>query len=342
MPTHDIIVIGGSAGAFGGLKRILQGLPPGFSAAIFVVIHTAADSAGILPALLSKAGPLPAFAAVDGAPIRLGAVYVAPPDHHLLVQPEKMRVTRGPRENRFRPAVDPLFRTAAASYGPRVIGVLLSGGQDDGVIGLSHITRHGGVTIVQDPAEAEISSMPESAIQQIDIDHVLRVDDMPAVISGLVRQPIAEDVVTANGRPRRDPAEAGTDALDSHELPGPPSPFTCPDCGGVLWELREGELVRFQCHVGHAFSGDGLAHAQSDGLDAALWTALRALEESSALRRRMAVHARERGMNVIADSYEAHAMESEMRAKAVRRILITNTAGDQREVGSRVASASED
>jgi two-component system chemotaxis response regulator CheB len=223
-----------------------------------------------------------------------------------------------------------------------VIGVLLSGGQDDGVIGLSHIKRHGGVTIVQDPTEAEISSMPEAAIQQIDIDHVLRVDDMAAVISGLVRKPIAEDVVTANGKPRRDPAEAGTDALDSHELSGPPSPFTCPDCGGALWELREGELVRFQCHVGHAFSGDGLVHAQSDGLDVALWSALRALEESSALRRRMAAHARNHGMNVIADSYEAHAQVSEMRAEAVRRILTTDTAGDYTEGRSKVASATED
>jgi two-component system chemotaxis response regulator CheB len=324
LPTHDIIVIGGSAGALAGLKGVLRGLPSGFPAAIFVVIHTAADNAGTLPVVLNKVGSLRACMAIDDAPIQSGTIYVAPPDHHLLVKPGKMQVTRGPRENRFRPAVDPLFRTAAAAYGRRVIGVILSGGQDDGVIGLSHIKRQGGVTIVQDPGEAEVTSMPESAIQQIEIDHVLRVDDIAAVITGLVRKPIAEDVVTANGKSPRDPAERGTDALDTHDLPGPPSPFTCPDCGGALWELREGQLVRYQCHVGHAFSGDGLVLAQSDGLEAALWTALRALEESSALRRRMAAHARERKMTLIADAYEAHAQESEMRAKAVRRILVSD------------------
>jgi two-component system chemotaxis response regulator CheB len=340
LPTHDIIVIGGSAGALAGLKRILRGLPSGFPAAIFVVIHTAADNAGTLPAILNKVGSLRACMAIDDAPIESGTIYVAPPDHHLLVKPGKMQVTRGPRENRFRPAVDPLFRTAAAAYGPRVIGVILSGGQDDGVMGLSHIKRQGGVTIVQDPGEAEVASMPESAIQQIEIDHVLHADDIVAVISGLVRKPIAEDVVTANGKSPRDPAEQGTDALDTHNLPGPPSPFTCPDCGGALWELRDGQMVRYQCHVGHAFSGDALVLAQSDGLEGALWTALRALEESSTLHRRMAAHARERGMTLIADAYEAHAHESEIRAKAVRRILVSDAADV--EARSKSGSARED
>jgi two-component system, chemotaxis family, protein-glutamate methylesterase/glutaminase len=341
VPTHDIIVIGGSAGALAALKTIVRSLPSAFPAAIFVVVHTPADSGSILPVVLGKSGPLPAYTAIDDAPIRLGTICVAPPDHHLLVKPERMQVARGPRENRFRPAIDPLFRTAAASYGARVIGVLLSGGQDDGVAGLAHIKRRGGVTIVQDPSDAETPSMPENAIKQVQIDHVLRAEDMAAVIAGLVRKPITEEVVTAN-RNRRDAAEEGTDALDSHILPGPPSPFTCPECGGSLWELREGELVRFQCHVGHAYSGESLVLAQSDGLEAALWTALRALEESSALRRRMAAHARERGMTAIADAYEDHAEESETRADSVRRILVTNDVADRSEVRVKAASVSEE
>jgi two-component system chemotaxis response regulator CheB len=239
-----------------------------------------------------------------------------------------MRVTRGPRENRFRPAVDPLFRTAAAAYGSRVVGVILSGGQDDGALGLSQIKGHGGTVIAQDPEDADAPSMPESAIRHVAIDHVLRADDMAAVISGLVRMPAGEETMTADHDAPRDRAEEGTDALDSNLLPGPPSPFTCPECGGSLWELRDGKIVRFQCHVGHAYNGDSLVAAQSEGLEGALWTALRALEESSSLRRRMAVHARERGMSAIADAYEVQALESEARAGVIRRGLVTDATAD--------------
>jgi two-component system chemotaxis response regulator CheB len=320
---RDIVVIGGSAGALGVLRTLVSGLPPGFPGAIFVVLHTSPDNPGVLPVVLSKVGPLPAQNAEDGSPIRPGRIYVAPPDHHLLVYPGRVRVTRGPRESRFRPAVDPLFRTAAAAYGSRVIGVILSGGQDDGVLGLTHIKRRGGIAIVQEPAEADAPSMPMSAIRQVEIDHVLRAEDMAAIVGGLVRAPIEEERVTASDEPPPDPAEEGVQGLRGRS-PGPPSPFTCPECGGALWELRDGELVRFSCHVGHAFSADSLVAAQVDGLETALWTALRALEENAALRRRMAEHARGRGMIAIAESYEQHAIESEARADVVRRALVVD------------------
>jgi two-component system chemotaxis response regulator CheB len=326
-----VIVIGGSAGALPVVQRILRRLPTGFPAAIFVVIHTGPSSPGVLPGILAKAGALPASYATDGAPVRPGVVLVAPPDHHLLVKQGHVRVTRGPRENRFRPAVDPLFRTAAKAYGDGVIGIILSGGQDDGVLGLSDIKKSGGTTIAQDPCEAEVSSMPESAIKHIEIDHVLGAEDIAAVLSGLVAHGASEASMIPNGDPR-DPAEEGMDALDSGSLPGPPSPFTCPDCGGTLWELRDGAVVRFQCHVGHGFNGDSLVAAQSENLEAALWTALRALEESSTLRRRMAIHARERGMTAIAESYEEHAHDSEDRARLVRRILVGGTPRDKVQV----------
>jgi two-component system chemotaxis response regulator CheB len=328
MPTHDIIVIGGSAGALVSLRKILQDLPSDFPAAIFVVVHTSPESPSMLPHLLTRAGRLRAEAAVDGASFTAGRIYVAPPDHHLLLELGRVRVTRGPRENRVRPAVDPLFRTAAAAYGPRVVGIILSGGQDDGVAGLSHIKRAGGIAIVQDPSEAEATGMPESAIREIDVDHVLRTEDMVAVISGLVHMPIGESGTRGNAGPLdvveagRDTAESGSDALHSGVLPGPPSPFTCPECGGALWEMRDGELIRFRCHVGHAFNGNSLVAAQSGTLESALWTALRALEESSALRRRMADHARRRGMGAIAEAYEEQARESELRAEVVRGALV--------------------
>ena len=186
MQPRDIIVIGGSAGALAPLSTIVRGLPARLPAAIFVVIHTAPDHPGMLARILSRAGSLPAVTADDGAIIRAGHIHVAMPDHHLLITPGSVRVTRGPREHRFRPAVDPLFRTAATAYGPRVVGIILSGGQYHGALGLSYVKTRGGVTIVQDPNDAEARSMPESAIRQTSVDHILCADDMPAIISGLV------------------------------------------------------------------------------------------------------------------------------------------------------------
>jgi two-component system chemotaxis response regulator CheB len=319
--THDVVVIGGSAGALSGVKELLRGLPAGFPAAVFVVIHTAPDSAGALPSILEKAGSLPARTAVDGEPIRSGHVYIAPPDHHLLLKHGYLRVTRGPRENSFRPAVDPLFRTAALAYGERVVGVVFSGGRDDGTLGIVEIRRQGGVAIVQDPRQAEAPGMPESALSHAGADYVLRTEDMAAVVTGLVGHHIEEGAMTGTKNPPQDVAEAGADALASGSLPGPPSPFTCPECGGALWELREGELVRFQCHVGHGYNGDSLVVAQGEALEMALWTALRALEEGAALRRRMAKHARSRGMRAIAEGYDEQAQLNEDRAHMIRQVV---------------------
>ena len=184
-PRH-LIVIGGSAGALPALRQIVGRLPANLPAAVCVVIHTAPDNPSILPRLLSKAGPLPAAHAVDRQAIREGRVLVAPPDHHLVVEAGYVRVTRGPRENRARPAVDPLFRTAAHTYGSRVVGVILSGGRDDGVLGLSRIKQAGGIAIVQDPGDAEVPNMPEAALRQVPVDHVLAAHDIAAVLSGLL------------------------------------------------------------------------------------------------------------------------------------------------------------
>jgi two-component system chemotaxis response regulator CheB len=332
--SRDIIVIGGSAGALPALRQVLRALPAGLPAAVFVVIHTSPDSPGILPRLLEKDAALPVAYATDTEPIRSGHVYVGPPDHHLLVKPGLVRVTRGPRENRFRPAVDPLFRTAASAYDSRVVGVILSGALDDGVAGLAHIKRRGGTAIAQDPVDAETPSMPENAVRQVRVDHVLKAREIGAALVALAGPGRGEAIMSTKKAPSRDVAEEGTDALNATPLPGPPSPFTCPECGGALWELRSGELVRFHCHVGHGFSSESLVAAQSEALEAALWTALRALQESSALRRRMADRARERGMTAIARSYEEHAEESDLRAAVVRRALVSEPTGRPDEVPS--------
>ncbi len=321
LAVGDIVVIGGSSGALEGLRTLVAGLPKDLAASLFVVIHTAPDAPGFLDRILGRASRLPVRYAVDGEPIELGHIYLAPPDRHLLLRQDVLRVTRGPRENRFRPAIDPLFRTAATEF-HGAIGIILSGGQDDGAAGLAMIKRSGGIAMVQDPAEALQSSMPEAALRHVAADYVLSAKDMPAVLAGLVRERLAQRKPTMKAKPRRDVAEAGAHDIHHADRLGPPSPFTCPDCGGTLWQSQDGDLVQFQCHVGHRYSGDSLSSAQADALDTALWSALRALEESAELRRRMARHAEDRGMPLIADSYHEQAIESEQRAATIRRLLM--------------------
>jgi two-component system chemotaxis response regulator CheB len=338
MPTRDIIVIGGSAGSIVSLRKVLRDLPADFPAALFVVIHIAPTSPGVLAQVLAMAGRLPAETAVDGTPIRSGRIYVAPPDHHLLLGHGHVRGTRGPRENGCRPAVDPLFRTAATLYGSRVIGVILSGLLDDGTFGLSDIKRRGGLAIVQDPRDAEATGMPQSAISRVAVDQILPADQIAAALIELagalqdvraMENHLTSTPLSENGH---DPAERGTDALHTGLLPGPPSAFRCPECGGALWELHDGALIRFQCHVGHGYNGDSLAAAHAEALESALWTALRTLTDDAALRRRMAAHARDRGMSRSAQSYEKHAQDSERRADVIRAVLVTDaTESETRE-----------
>jgi two-component system chemotaxis response regulator CheB len=302
---------------------LASGLPHALPAAIFVAVHTSPDSFGFLPSILSKAGPLPAAFASDGERITLGRFYVAPPDRHLLVANGTVKVTRGPHENGFRPAADPLFRTAARTHGPRVIGIILSGGLNDGTHGLELVKRHGGVAIAQHIDEALVPGMPLTAIQNVKVDHILRVREMPAVITRLVNQTDAGEgkAMTRTNRSRPDPAEKGTHGLEDEKPDGPLSPFTCPECGGSLWESKADSVVRFSCHVGHSFTAEILVASQDDGVEGALWSALRALEEKAALRRRMAVHARRSHHFPLADNYDKHAEESERQANLVRAVL---------------------
>ena len=190
MFRNDIVVIGASAGGLEGLAQLVHNLPADLPAAIFVVVHLSAKYPSWLPHILQKFGNLPAVHAVDGAPIEFGRIYVAPPDRHLLVKPEYMRVVLGPKENRFRPAIDPLFRTAAVAYGKRVVGIVLSGALNDGTAGLFEIKEQGGVAIVQEPLEAIFPSMPQSAIQHVAVDHILPVADIARVLVDLAYEPV--------------------------------------------------------------------------------------------------------------------------------------------------------
>jgi two-component system chemotaxis response regulator CheB len=320
MAGRDLVVIGGSAGALQALTRLVESIPSWIDATFLVAVHRSADHPGAMPGVLARHGPLPASFAVDGEALRRGHIYVAPPDHHLLVSGERMRVTRGPREHGFRPAVDPLFRTAAREYGPRTVGLLLSGVLDDGVEGLALIKRHGGVAIVQRPEDAEHRGMPTSALETVDVDHVL-----PAASLGPVLARLADEVVPF-GLPVRvqDVSERGDTGLRTAPPPGALQPFACPECGGALWQSHPAGRARFRCHLGHAFTARTPMALQDGKLEQALWTALRNLEEHAALRRRLAARARGSALEKMADVYEREARRSEEQATMLRDVLIAS------------------
>jgi two-component system chemotaxis response regulator CheB len=297
---------------------------------VFVVVHTPSTSRGVLPDLLQRHSQLSVFHPSDGQPIQPGQVFVAPPDHHLLVKPGKVRVAHGPKENGFRPAIDPLFRSAAVAYGQRVIGVVLSGALDDGTHGLRMIKRGGGLAIVQHPEQALMSSMPLNAIQNVEIDHIVRVEQLAALLTKLAHEPVARGSEgMSRGKPEKmDVAEAGDEGLRSHSLPGAPSPVTCPQCGGALWELTDGKLFHYRCHVGHAFSVESLLSEKDAHLETALWTALRALEENADLQRRLAERTRARGLADLADNYDARSEHLRSRAEVIRSVLVSEPESD--------------
>jgi two-component system chemotaxis response regulator CheB len=322
-PQFDVVCIGASAGGIEPLKEIAAALPKDFPAALFVVLHVPQAGTSVLPMILRRAGRLPVVHALHGEPLRAGHMYVAPPGFHLTLEPHRMRVTRGARENGHRPAIDPLFRSAALSFPARVVGVVLSGLLDDGVIGLREIKRAGGVAVVQDPADAQWPSMPEKALASVNVDHIAPAGAIGALLVELVTR---GESVAASAPPelRRAAQELRnmTRHVDEQEKPGEPSPYSCPECGGVLWEMSDGELVRFRCRVGHAYTSDALNAQQADTVEKALWTALRALEEQSALRRRMAERARLQGNNVTAERLVERAQSLAVQAQQIRDLLL--------------------
>ncbi|MFL5240548.1 MAG: chemotaxis protein CheB [Gemmataceae bacterium] len=326
MPSHDILVVGASAGGVEALKQMAAALPANFPAAVFVVLHVPANGKSVLPHILNRAGRLPASHARDREPIVNGHIYVAPPDHHLVIQPGVIRVTRGPRENSHRPAVDPLFRTAAHSYGSRVIGLVLSGSLDDGTVGLQAIKREGGLAIVQDPADALYASMPQSALDNVAVDYTVSLSDLGPLLARVLAMPapVAEEVLV--GQEHSTEHDPAVDPINYEEEQGAPSAFGCPDCGGVLWEYQDGELARFRCRVGHAWTAESLLAEQAEALEAALWAALRGLEERAELARRLAERARQRNWSQSIAAFEQQAEEAKHHVDVIRRVLMRRKA----------------
>lgn len=322
MSGHDIIVIGASAGGVETLAQVAQDLPADLAAAVFIVLHVPAHGVSALPSILSRRGPLPAVHPADGEPIQSGRIYIAPPDHHLLVKHGHVRVTRGPAENGHRPAVDPLFRSAARYYGPRVIGVVLSGTLDDGTAGLQAVKQRGGLAVVQDPDEALFSGMPRSAVENVSVDQILPLAEIGPALARLAHTPAPPQTTAPEEMEIEvDVAEMEMQAIETPRA-GDASGFTCPNCHGVLWEVQEGDLIRFRCRVGHAFSPDSLIAEQSEALEEALWTAMRALEESAALADRLAERAQKRNQEWAVVRFSDQAQDARRRADIIQQALI--------------------
>ena len=327
MPPRHLIVIGASAGGVEALTRIVRDLAGDIRAAIFITLHFPPTGTSALARILKRAGKVNAVHAVDAQPIEEGEIYVAPPDNHLLIFRDHVRLYRGPRENGNRPAVDPMFRSAALAFGPRVIGVVLSGNLDDGTSGLLAIKRRGGIAVAQDPAEAMFPSMPQSAIDHVAVDYVMKLDGLAALLNDLAKRPPVEEAIVTNDEAQKETEYSEIDLSrigDAGDHPGVLAPFGCPDCGGTLWELREEKLVRFRCRVGHAWTSGGLLTRQSETLDAALWTALRALEESASLSRQLSERARSRGNTRLAQRLADNASLAARRAETIREVLLSD------------------
>jgi two-component system chemotaxis response regulator CheB len=316
-PKPPVIVIGASAGGVEALVKLASGLTEEVAAAIVVVLHIPATGGSVLPDILARAGDLPVFSASDEQVLQANCITVAPPDHHLLVIDGRLKLDRGPRENGCRPAADPLFRSAANARDSGVIGVVLSGSLDDGVSGLRAIKEAGGITVVQDPHDALTPSMPAAALAHVPIDHVVPADGLAPLLIRLSRQLHGKPTPMNETEHPNPPGEQKTPA----EMPGDPTPLTCPECGGVLWEEDDGELVRFRCHVGHSFSVDSMLELQSDSVETALWTALRVLEERGQLMRRLGERQGERGNEISARSFRRRAEEVGDRAAILRRAI---------------------
>ena len=332
MSGHDIIVVGASAGGVEALTQLVSDLPLDLPAAIFVVLHIAPQGTSVLPSILNRSiqkrhkdSPLRAAHPIDGELIEPGKIYVAPPNMHLLLKEDYIRLARGPKENSNRPAIDPLFRTAARVYGPRVVGIVLSGTLDDGTAGLLAVKQQGGIAVVQNPDEALYSGMPRSAIENVDVDYILQVSEIAPILVKLAHQPVKTEAAKAVSKDMEietDIAELELAAMQSSDRPGKPSPFACPECAGVLWELNEGKVIRFRCRTGHAYSVKSLLAEQSEALEEALWQALRALEEKAALTSRMASKAHEKKQSFSAKRFEDQAQEDQQYALLVRQLLL--------------------
>lgn len=324
MGKRNIVVVGASAGGFEALKKIVQRLPSDLDASIFIVWHMSPDVRGILPDVLNKLQTIHAAHAYDKEPIKTNRIYIAPPDHHLIIEDDLIRVTRGPKENRFRPAVDPLFRSAAYAYGKRVIGVILSGALDDGTAGLWRIKENGGIAVVQDPADADVPSMPESALREVKVDYCVPVASLADLLVSLSSEEIGSNTLIMKDEKTKIEIDISMEenALQHGAMDlGVLSPYTCPECHGVLSKIMDGSLTRFRCHTGHAYSADALMVALTENIEDGLYSAIRGMDESIILLNHIGDHYAEVNQPKLAAVYFKKAKAILQRSIMVRKAV---------------------
>ena len=326
-PHRDIVVIGASAGGVAALLTLVQTLPADFPAPIFVVLHVAADSPSILPQLLNSVAALAVRHPQDGETVAAGTIYVAPPDHHLLLEDDRVLVTRGPKENRFRPSIDALFRSAAYTYGPRVIGVVLTGYLDDGTSGLWSVQRLGGLTIVQEPRDAEQPSMPTNALEFVAADYVVPLAQLGPLLGRLTQErapaktrlPAAElDLLKIELTIAKQGGGFELGIIDKGRL----TPFTCPDCHGALTQLIEGKLIRYRCHTGHAYTVSALLSEVTQSVESMLYQSMRGLEETKMLLQNLGNHFADNQQEAVAQLFFKKADETGRQARVVHDSIL--------------------
>jgi two-component system, chemotaxis family, protein-glutamate methylesterase/glutaminase len=322
--SRNIIVIGGSAGAVEAVLGLVRGFPPDLQATIFVVIHTSPSGNGELAALMDRAGHLGCSLAVDGKEFAPGKIYLAVPDHHLIVQDGRMRVVRGPRENRHRPAIDPLFKSAAVSHGPQVIGVILSGTLDDGSAGLSLVKKLGGKAVVQHPGDALFPAMPLNAMNAVEVDHSVPLSDMPALLVRLSKEMAGKRMnASEEDKTEAEIAENRLISEDEMRKVATPSIFNCPDCNGTLFEYKGGGMLRFRCSIGHALGAETLLAEQSNQIETALSASLRSLVENKRLYERLMEDFGKRRMAHSEEEMKGKIREIEKHVLVIRNLLST-------------------
>jgi two-component system, chemotaxis family, protein-glutamate methylesterase/glutaminase len=327
MPNRDIIVIGTSAGGVTALTDLAGTLPSDLNASLFIVQHTLPHSHSNLPYILNRSGPLLATHAIDGEPIEKNRIYVAIPDHHMILEQDHILVKKGPKENRFRPSIDALFRSAAHEYGPRVIGIILTGLLDDGTSGLWSIKHFGGTVVIQNPQDAEYPSMPKNVLEQVEVDHIVSMKDMGALLKWLTEEEVVHKQTITQQEAQRVRLEteialqknaSGMVVLNLGKL----TPFTCPECNGALTEIKEGNLIRFRCHTGHGFTAEALLAGITEKIEDNTWQTIKGLEEAVMLYEQMGHQLNTKGKKREAEDVFRKSRQSHQRAEWLRTFFL--------------------